>query len=127
MLWTECEIKRDDNKTRDDAVRYALALMRNRLDVEAPTNRAVIESYIAELECDGARRETPTAVGAESTAGPTSLPTPSPEGLIQLVEKWRAGVVYDGQEQTAGFRRGLRHCANELEALISQAPERKIP
>ena len=32
------------------ALQYALALMRNRLDVEAPMNAAVIRGYIGELE-----------------------------------------------------------------------------
>ena len=34
---------------RDGAFRYALALMTNRLDVEAPTNRAAIQQHIAAL------------------------------------------------------------------------------
>lgn len=33
-------------------MKYALALMRGRLDVEAPANAAVIRGYIADLEAD---------------------------------------------------------------------------
>jgi hypothetical protein len=33
-----------------DALRYARALVANRLDVEAPTNAAIIRRYVAELD-----------------------------------------------------------------------------
>lgn len=107
------------SRTLADAKRYALALVRGRLDVEAPYHVAFIRRYVELLESD--------------------TPTPAPvDWLRALVKEWtQRAKVYEESARVATKSRdwakedsygqksqAFRECSNDLEAVLATLPPR---